>query len=267
MIKIKKFSNVADQIKWLVENQADIEAQRKAICKTADTISFVSFAIDDKGEAIKADSPPAEDPNTIKVRCVINTTNLLDSHRDVHIPGLWKKSLSETKMFYLIQEHDFSFKGIITDKVQASIKSIAWKDLGVNFDGNTEALVFDSEINKERNPFMFEQYSKGYVRNHSVGMRYMKMFFCVNSVNYPTAKENWDKYIDGVANKSEAEAVGYFWAVTEAKIIEGSAVVRGSNFATPTIEIKEDNTGADLITPDNPEPPQGTQTEKKRRFI
>jgi hypothetical protein len=40
-----------------------------------------------------------------------------------------------------------------------------------------------------------------------------------------------------VANKSDIESEGYFWAVTEAKIIEGSAVLKGSNYATPTISV------------------------------
>ena len=50
-------------------------------------------------------------------------------------------------------------------------------------------------------------------------------------------KANWDKYIDQVVNRKDAEAQGYFWAVTEAKVIEGSAVPLGSNYATPVISI------------------------------
>jgi hypothetical protein len=37
---------------------------------------------------------------------------------------------------------------------------------------DTEALVFNVEIDKDRNDFMFNQYAKGYVKEHSVGMRY-----------------------------------------------------------------------------------------------
>jgi hypothetical protein len=48
-------------------------------------------------------------------------------------------------------------------------------------------------------------------------------------------KENWDKYIGKVANVEQAEEEGYFWAVTEAKIVEGSAVLFGSNRVTPTL--------------------------------
>jgi hypothetical protein len=49
------------------------------------------------------------------------------------------------------------------------VESHKWKDLGFDFEGNTEALVFNVEIDKDRNDFMFNQYAKGYVKEHSVG--------------------------------------------------------------------------------------------------
>ena len=42
-----------------------------------------------------------------------------------------------------------------------------------------------------------------------------------------------------MTNKEIAEQYGYFWAVTEAKVIEGSAVVFGSNYITPTLSVKQ----------------------------
>lgn len=52
-------------------------------------------------------------------------------------------------------------------------------------------------------------------------------------------------------NPEVAEEKGYFWAVTEAKVIEGSAVPIGSNWITPTLSVEnKDN-----------EPPKGTQNE------
>ena len=79
-------------------------------------------------------------------------------------------------------------------------------------------------------------------------MRYVDIFMCVNSGEQwaKEEKENWDKYYPEIINKDVADSMGYFWAVTTAKIIEGSAVVKGSNYATPTISVKEQ------------EPPKGT---------
>jgi len=106
-------------------------------------------------------------------------------------------------------------------------------------DGTTkiEVLVYESVIKKDRNPYMFEQYLKGYVLNHSVGMRYVKLFFCYDSQDpqYSQDKENYDKYYDSIINK---EDIGeYYWAIVEAKNIEASAVVKGSNFLTPVLSI------------------------------
>src|SRR5690606_32462188 len=119
-----------------------------------------------------------------------------------------------------------------------STEMLRWPELGLNLSGITEALVFSGKIEKERNPGMFEQYRKGYVKQHSVGMRYMKMVTCINDEDYEKQKSDWDKYIEQVVNKKEAEEAGYFWAVTEAKVIEGSAVLFGSNSITPSLEVK-----------------------------
>jgi hypothetical protein len=43
----------------------------------------------------------------------------MDSHKDVHLPGIWKKTLQENKDLYLLEEHKFLFQGIITDQVKA----------------------------------------------------------------------------------------------------------------------------------------------------
>jgi len=268
MIKIKHFDNQEDQIKWMVENQSVLIDQKKSECKEADAFSFISFAVDEKGERLKAEEVIPADATVLKVRCIINTTGLMDSHEDVHIPGIWKKSLSESKIFYLCQEHDLSFKGIITEEIKAYTKKYTWKELGLDLDGETEALVFDSTIEKDRNEYMFSQYQKGYVRNHSVRMRYIKQYFCVNSDAYPDQLENWNKYFKYVANREDAEAKNYFWAITEAKIIEGSAVVKGSNWVTPTLDITESKEEAvENDTPSNQEPPKSTQIEKQEIFI
>ena len=119
--------------------------------------------------------------NNTKAELVINTTNILDSHGDVHLKGIWNKSVKEQKNIYLLQEHKMTFDHIITDKVNASVQAMTWGDLGFDYEGKTEALVFNTEIDKGRNPYMFQQYSKGYVKEHSVGMRYVKISLAINS--------------------------------------------------------------------------------------
>ena len=251
MIDYSKFNSKQEEIDYLVANKNAILATKKAEIKRADAICFAVPIINEKGEEIKAEPKQSADllkQDSIKVKVVINTTNLMDSHRDVHMKGIWKQSIKQNKSFLHLQEHEAKFDKIISDNAKGSIKTMSWGELGYDFKGDTEALIFDSEIDKARNQFMFEQYAKGYVKNHSVGMQYIKLEFAVNDERYPQEKSVWDKYISEVANKDEAEKIGYFWAVTEAKIIEGSAVVKGSNYATPTLSTKENNDEPDNTT-------------------
>jgi hypothetical protein len=236
----KEFASKEELFKELKENKSTLIAQKKMITKEADSvINVVDIETKDKSVS-KEENNEINDAKKLKAKLVINTTNLMDSHSDVHLKGIWNKSAKEQKNILLLQEHQMKFNHIISDKVDAKVKKISWKDLGFDFDGDTEALMFDAEIDKERNEFMFNQYAKGYVKEHSVGMRYVKIEMAINSDQkwYAEEKAVWDKYISEIANKEVAEKQGYFWAVSEAKIVEGSAVVKGSNYVTPTISIE-----------------------------
>lgn len=224
--------------KFLKENKSTLIAQKKYEIKRGDAITLNNLFVNKKGEVVKGNNPVTEDVNVLNTSLVINTTNWLDSHSDVHFPGIWKKSLSENKGLYLLQEHSMTFKGIITDNLVAFTKKVTWKSLGLDIPGSTEALIFDATISKNRNEYMFGEYKQGFVKNHSVGMRYVKMDMAINDDSkwYEEEKEIWDKWIDNIANKEDAEEQGYFWAITEAKVVEGSAVPIGSNIMTPTLE-------------------------------
>lgn len=257
MTDLSKYTTKEELFKFMKDNKSLLIAEKKCSDKHADAVSYIEGYVTEKGDVVKAEPSVSADllkKDSLRVKVVINTTNLMDSHSDVHMKGIWKKTVKEQKTTYLLQEHQMKFENVITDTVKASVKEFAWSDLGFNFKGTTEALVFDAEISKDRNPFMFEQYAKGYVKEHSVGMRYVNLEMCVNSDEkyYQEEKAAWDKYYPEIANKEEADSRGYFWAVTEAKMVEGSAVVKGSNYATPTISVKE-------IT----EPVETTQQDKE----
>ena len=244
MTDLSKYTTREELFKFMKDNKSLLIAEKKCSDKHADAISYIEGYVTDKGDVVKAEPAVSADllkKDSLRVKVVINTTNLMDSHSDVHMKGIWKKTVKEQKTVYLLQEHQMKFENVITDSVKASVKEFAWSELGFNFKGTTEALVFDAEISKDRNPFMFEQYAKGYVKEHSVGMRYVNLEMCVDSDEkyYQEEKAAWDKYYPEIANKEEADSRGYFWAVTEAKMVEGSAVVKGSNYATPTISVKE----------------------------
>lgn len=248
---------------FLIQNKSLLITQKKCEMKRADAFGMSNYYVTTKGEVKKgATDAENESLTMIKRTSVINTTNWFDSHKDVHFPNIWKKSLQENREQYLCQEHSLSFKGIISDEVQAFTKRMTWQSLGINIPGETEALIFVSDIHKSRNEFMFEQYRLNRVKNHSVGMQYVTIELAINNDGkyYIDEKENWDKYIDKIANKQAAIDNGYFWAVTEAKVIEGSAVVKGSNIVTPTID--NFKTSSTSSQPDTSTGAEAADTEK-----
>jgi hypothetical protein len=234
-------------------NKSILKAEKMASMKMADAISFIEIAPSANSDARKAVNDIGGEGD-ITVSCVINTTNILDSHNDVHMPGLWKKSISEMKNMWLIKEHNFNFDNVISDNVQVSTRNMPWSAVGANYEGKTQALVFTAVISPNDKTGMYRRYKEGRVPNHSVGMRYIKVELCINSDDPRDAIEKtaWDKYIGEVVNP---QGVEYFWAVTEAKLIEGSAVLMGSNPITPVIGIKNSEEPA-KATPEQIEPPK-----------
>jgi hypothetical protein len=257
-LEIPNYETKKELLDFLVTHKETLIAQKKSILKEADGIGSYYEQEQELKSVNKAQDGSDMSINEIKVRAIINTTNYLDSHKDVHIKGIWQKSLKENKRIMHIQEHmSSSFDKIIAsgDDLKAFTKTMTWKELGYDADGTTQALVFDSVVKESRNPYMFNQYKQGFVENHSVGMRYVKIELAINDKDYPTEKGFYDKYITEIINRKEAEASQYFWVVTEAKVIEGSAVPFGSNPITPTTRMKNEPSIIDLI--------KGIGTQKK----
>ena len=74
-------------------------------------------------------------------------------------------------------------------------------------------------------------------------MYYVKIELAMDSedVDHVEYKSNYDKYIDQIGNKADAEKQGHFYIVKEAKLIEISAVLEGSNTITPTLDLTIEN--------------------------
>ena len=179
------------------------------------------------------------------IYAVINTTKVLDSHNDVHLDGIWNKSVLEQqgKIFY-VADHDLSVKSVIAfpEDVEMMVKEVNFKDLGANYEGKTQALIFKilkENIKLDIAKTIIEEKRK--IEN-SVRMRYVKIDLAINTneKEFEQEKAVWDNVIGLIANKETAIERGYFWAVSEAAIEdEGSMVLRGSNNVTPLESSKE----------------------------
>ncbi len=265
----KDVKEQADKFAWLHENHDDLIYAKKSEVKFVD--NDFNFDVIGGSAANKADGSGSE-KDVLEVKVAINTTKLMDSHDDVHWDGLWNKSLKENFRIKHVQEHKMQFDKIISDKedLKAYTEKMSWRDLGYDVDGKSEALIFESKVRKSRNAFMYDQYKNDNVDNHSVGMIYVKLFFAMNSkeAEHAQYKEVWDEYVGKIANKSKAEDKGYFWLVKEAKVREGSAVVDGSNFITPTLSRKSHSKkGTDKAEVDSLSQGNQVKLEALKRFI
>lgn len=270
MIIVKEFPNrqfidKEDLFKALAENKDLLISQKKLQIKETDSIAY-SFAVNDKNEVIKAETIISDDINKIRIKIVVNSCNWFDSHTDVSLDGSWNRTAKNSKRVLLLKEHKATFENIISDEIELAVETFNWKDLGFDYQGTTEALVFYATITKDRHPYMFEQYAKGYVKEHSAGLQYVGIELAINSEAdwNKDQKAVWDKYYDKIANKEDVNEYGYFWAITEQKIREGSAVVFGSNEATPTIYVESVSDTSTKLE----DSPDGTpKSENKQKSI
>lgn len=240
-LDLPKFETNKERLDYIVQNEEAIFAVAKSTIKEADAIGGAPIVLRKDIEAAKATPEELLEKDVITGKLAINTTNVIDSHLDLHIPGLWDKSLQENKRILHLAEHKRSFDSVISrgEDLKAYTEELNWKQLGFDMEGTTEVLTFDSKIRKSQHEEMFREYAKGNVTEHSVGMQYVKLVTCINDEEYPVQYENWQKYFPMAAN-GESFKGDIFWAVLEAKVIEGSAVLMGSNPFTPTESIKEE---------------------------
>jgi hypothetical protein len=202
---------------------------------------------------------------------VVNSSNILDSHRDLHVKGNWDKSVKEQQgKVYLVFDHQLKRNEIIAMKEDISMftAEIPFSLIGKNYDGDTYALIYKVAKNKIVNKDAKEWLNDGYSLEASVRMQYVKIELAVNTNDTDSVKEKetFDKYIDVIANKNEFKDLDYFWVVKEAKNVqESSLVMFGSNSATGTIQ--ENKTEADVITSEKTEPSDDTQTSKNNYYL
>lgn len=261
----KSFATKQEMFKALADNSKEIIGLKKAaIQKSADKgqlSNFNLFKITDETKSLLGLKENHIYP-------VINTTKYLDSHGDVHMDGIWSKSIQEQKgQIYYVADHELKTTSVIAfpADVNAFVKEVPWSFVGKGFEGNTQALIYEipkEAIKLQAAKDIIEQ--KQPVQN-SVRMQYVKIRLAMDSTEKEHAefKNNFDGYVDVIANKEQAKEQGYFWIVDEAKISkEGSMVLFGSNDATP-IQYTE----AGSSTSDKQEPSDDTQNEKVKEML
>lgn len=252
---IPDFGTDKDQLfDWLKENKALVLRQKKLCTKESDGMQVEM----PKEQYIKPDSNKeigviSVMPSAVELKAVINSTNIIDSHLDLHLPKGWNRTVKHQANNGLhLKEHKMTFENTLADgisEVSVYVTTMSWKSLGYEYEGKTDLLMHKVILKDYPEPKphqitkaeMFARYMEGQVKNHSVGMGYGEVLFCVNSDDkyWREEKDNYDEFITQAVNPEKAEDYGCFFAVKEMKYFEGSAVPRGSNPITPTYSITE----------------------------
>lgn len=205
---------------------------------------------------------------------IISTTNYMDSHNDVHFNGCFNKTLREQqgKVMYIL-DHSLNYDNILAwaKDVRMFKSNIDWSLVGKDYEGETEALVFEIDKSKvRRKDVLMDIENKVADFENSIRMVYHKIKLAINSTNpdYAENKAYFDAKIDLIANKEKVDEIGYFWGVEELGIYkEGSLVVAGgSNDATSIYQRKEADELEDVTSKEEPTE-EVTQQEQKKKII
>ncbi|CAA0144181.1 hypothetical protein [Tenacibaculum maritimum] len=262
-VEIPHFKTKKERFSYLKKNAKEIISKKKSMPITSDDYSYgcksISYGKDTNKpntKTVKVDETLSD--NEIKVEVIANLSGWCDSHYDVLISDCWKKTISERgasnkQLIYHLKNHNYSTDAIVGKCVEMSSENIDLSQFNIESQIKTaQALIGCSIVSKKYDKKVFELYYDDEIKQHSIGLRYMKLYLCINSEDedYKEEKANWDKYYSQVINKDKVDKLGFFWAVTEIKLLEYSAVLFGSNELT-TVQ----------STSKNIEPSSDTQNE------
>lgn len=246
----KEYESKAEMFKALRESHNDIIASKKARIynsKKGDEEKNAITAIPLNPNKLKDQTKGIEIDDSYYY-IAVNTTKILDSHEDVHLNGIWNKTIKEQQgKVYLLLDHEL---GVMTtavrkEHIEIFVAEIPFSLLGYSYNGSTEALVYKFRKEKVVNQIAKEWLESGDEIQASVRMQYVKILFALNSMESEDKeyKKNYDQYINQIANKNDfVNGIDYFWAVAEAKnVLESSLVLFGSNHVTGIIEEESKN--------------------------
>lgn len=244
-------------IKELIERKSELITLKKAQIKT---VKGGLTTLADCG-VLKTNKVSNDTETKLERTIVGNTYMWMDSHDDVHSKGVFTKSIKERQnQIFHLHDHKFELTAKVGEPKKVYEKEMPWSDFGIDKAGTTTALLMDSDIFKGYNDKIFSAYKNAQITQHSVGMQYVKIDLAVNDEDYEEEYKVWQDNIESIGNKELAEDKGYFWLVREAKLIEISAVLLGSNTLTPTLENKEAASGTSNTEPSN-------DTQKLNEFL
>lgn len=260
--KEELFKDLKDNLDFITDAkkskiQKSCEKGISVTCKSLDLLKFT-----DQLKGIKIDD------NFYYI--AVNTTKVLDSHEDLHLDGIWTKSIKDQQgKNYLVTDHELEINNVVVRKehIEMFVAKIPFSMVGRPYEGDTQALIYKFPKSQVKNAVVKDWLDSGDDIEASVRMQYVAFVLCMDS-NHPddaTFKANYEQYYPLIANKDDFEYIYYFFAIKEAKNVrESSLVVFGSNSATGQINnTKQAEKSLEKI---ETEPTEVTQTKRKRNI-
>ncbi len=276
-ILIPEFESKKDCFEYLRKNATKIIAQKKALPTKSDDYEFGYSIIPARVNVnAKQENAPVQNEDELNIEVIGNVAGWCDSQMDVMLRDNWNKSILERgatnqKLVYHLKNHKYSTDAIVGKDVSLFTKEIDLSIFNIVSDIKiAQALLMNSTVVKDYDEKTFILYKDKQIKQHSIGLQYVKIYLCINSDDaYDAAyKENWEKYYPQVINKEKVDSKGYFWAVTEAKILEVSAVLFGANELTPVIDDnqKGNNTTNEPLNDTQEQPLKNTENDASKQM-
>lgn len=250
LIKIPEFATKADAYSYLRKNSKDIIAQKRAFPTTTDDLEFGYSIIQTEKKFTTKSKDGGEvqvEDAEVKVDIIANMSGWCDSQMDVMIEDNWNKSIKDLgasgqRLFYHLKDHgeryQYTLGAVIGRDPELYTKDVSLDMFNFKSDiKKAQGLLMTSTVPESYDCKAYQLYRDKQIKQHSIGLQYIKIYLCMDSEEDEDAmyKDNWKKYYKGVLNKERVDARGYFWAITESKILEVSAVLFGSNELTNVI--------------------------------
>jgi hypothetical protein len=254
----KRFTDKMDQTNFIKKKLSELIVIKRAEYKTKSEpvikAGLVAGSFTPDIEVITSD--------IVEVKAIINTTNVIDSHMDLHLQDIWNKTVKDNPFNPVLKQHENKFESVIANKAKNFNQKMNFKDIGVNIDFDMVANCNVFQVDKNKQPLMYDKYVSGEVEQHSVGMMYVDLDIAYYDESSQKEMDFFNDMLKQCINPEVAEESGYVWIIREAKKREGSAVVFASNSLTPTLYVK--NYEPQQSTRDTIEPPTSTQTQQTK---
>jgi len=226
----QNFTDKGEMFKALKANKEVIVASKKSkIFKSFEKGIGVSAKSIDISKLDTTTKGILTDPDHYYI--AVNTTKVLDSHSDLHLDGIWNKTVKDQQgRNYLLMDHKMEMTSTVAkkDKVEMFIADIPFKAVGKDYDGNTQALIYKVHKDDIIHELAKEWLESGDDIEASVRMQYVDLDLAMNSQAKEDATELklYNDNLENIANKNEFESIDYFWVVKQAKNVGESSFSR-----------------------------------------